>query len=317
MNRKSKFVSPNWPKTPFWALAPMANITTYPFASQCSKYGADLVWTPMVHTDTIVHNWPEAEKILDFKDLRYVIQLVGSEPRMFTKAIEIILEHGLKPLSFDLNAGCPDKNIVKSGCGGALLKNPDRIMDIIGAMRSATEIPISVKTRAGFDNLTDIYDLMPRLVNLGISMITIHPRTVKQGYAGFADWKVVKNLKLKTKNPEILVIGSGDIKTWQEAVKRQQETSCDGIMIGRGALGRPWIFDEIKSRTDHRFDPLEVKKLVLDLADKANALWGTRGIVESRKHFAWYYRGFDGAKEIRARLMLAQTLEDVQEILNN
>lgn len=295
----------------------MANITTYPFASQCSDYGADLVWTPMVHTDTIIHNWPEAIKILDFKDLRYIIQLVGSEPDNFAEAIKIILGHDLKPLGFDLNAGCPDKNIVKSGCGGALLKNPDRIIDIVKAMKSATEMPISVKTRAGFDNLADIYDIVPRLVKLGVSMITVHPRTVKQGYTGSADWSVVQkltsHLKPLTSNP--LIVGSGDIQTWQEAIEKQKETSCDGVMIGRGALGRPWIFDEIKSQINHHPDLREIKRLILDIADKANTIWGVQGIVESRKHFAWYCKGFDGAKEIRIKLMAAETLDDVTESL--
>lgn len=301
-------------KTPFYALAPLANITTYPFASQCSAYGADLVWTPMVHTDTIINNWPEAAKILDFKDLKYfLIQLVGSEPENFAEAIKIIEKNGLEPLGYDLNAGCPDKNIVKSGCGGCLMKEPEKIAAIVRSMKAATGRPISVKTRAGFDNLSDIYELADRLAREGVWLLTVHPRTVKQAYAGKADWQVIKKLKSQQ---EMLIAGSGDVTSWQEAIRRQAETHCDGILIGRGALGKPWIFDEIKSGKDHRYTLHEIKRLVLDLADKANEIWGDQGIIESRKHFAWYFRGFEGAKETRISLMAATTLKDVEKVLD-
>lgn len=302
-------------KKPFYALAPMANISTYPFASQCSACGADLMWTPMVHTDTIINNWPEAAKILDFKDIEnYLIQLVGSEPERFDEAIKVIEENGLKPIGYDLNAGCPDKNIVKSGCGGCLMKDPDRIIAIVEAMKAATKRPVSVKTRAGFDNLSDIYSLADRLEEEGIWLLTVHPRTVKQGYTGKADWEVVK--KLKSQLGDILVAGSGDIATWQQALNMQMETNCDGVLIGRGALGRPWIFDEIKARKDHPMSLLEIKRFVLDIADKANTIWGDQGIIESRKHFAWYLRGFNGAKELRTKLMGVTNIREVEKVLD-
>lgn len=303
---------------PFFALAPMANITTYPFASQCVEYGADLVWTPMVHTDTVINNWDETQKIIGFKEVdNFVIQIVGSEPEKFAQAIKIIELKGLNPLSFDINAGCPDKNIVKSGCGGALLKTPDKIIEIVKAMQSATDhrVPVSVKTRAGYDNLTDIYELAPRLIEAGISMLTVHPRTVKQGYTGSADWAVVEGVKRKLKSGKCLIVGSGDVKTWQEAIVRQEETGCDGVMIGRGALGHPWIFKEVKERRDLVVGGEETKRLALDLATKTDAIWGDYGILEARKHFAWYFKGFDGAKELRTKLMSAETFVDVKKIL--
>lgn len=206
-------------KTPFYALAPMANISTYPFALQCVRYGADLVWTPMVHTDTIINNWPEAKKILDFEPSslnchsgliknynklsrnpdscirrndkengikNYLVQIVGSDPDKFIKSVKII-EKGLDPFGIDLNFGCPDKNIVKSGCGGAMLKNPARVVEIVKAVKNATRLPLSIKTRAGWDDLNQIYKLAPELEKAGIDMLTVHPRTVKQGFRGKAD----------------------------------------------------------------------------------------------------------------------------------
>ncbi len=303
---------------PLFVLAPMANITTYPFASQCAEFGADLVWTPMVHTDTILNNWSEAEKILNFKEIdNYIIQLVGSEPEKFSQAIAKIEKAKLKNVGYDLNAGCPDKNIVKSGCGGALLKDPNKIVAIVEAMQSATKKPISVKTRLGYDNDQVIFDLAPKLADAGISMLTIHPRTVKQAYAGQADWAVINKIcNLAHDNWSMAVIGSGDIKTWREAQERQAETGCDGVMIGRGALGRPWIFEEIRASKDITKTPAEIKELALSLAEKMGSIWGNHGIVESRKHFAWYFRGFDGAKDLRMELMQAESLEDVKKALD-
>ncbi len=321
MIQNSKFkIQDSSIKTPLFVLAPMANITTYPFASQCTDFGADLVWTPMVHTDTIINNWNEAEKILNFKKItNYIIQLVGSEPGKFEEAIKIIKKNNLNPLGFDINTGCPDKNILKSGCGGSLLKNPNLILDIVKSAQKATTLPISVKTRAGYDNHNDIYELAPRLIDLGISILTIHPRTVRQGYAGSADWDIIKSIQssLFENQPSAKLIGSGDIKTWQEAIRAKQKTSCDGVMIGRGALGRPWIFKEIKDEKDYGPSLREIKMLAIDLSIKANSIWGDKGIVESKKHYASYFRGFDGAKELRLKLMTAKNLEDVRNILAN
>lgn len=304
-------------KTPFFALAPMANISNYPFASHCAQFGADLVWTPMVHTDTILNNWDEAARIIDFKEVKnYVIQIVGSDPEKVGQAIETIMQKGLKPIAFDINCGCPDKSILKSGCGGFLLKNPDQIAKIAESAIAATELPVSIKTRAGYDNLTDIYELSQRLATAGVSMLTIHPRKVTAGYAGEADWQVVKNVKEKLKASNMLIVGSGDVKTWQQALERQKETGCDGVMIGRGAWGKPWIFKEIKDKKDFSPDYNLLKDLVLDLSKKADEIWGDKGIIESRKHYGWYFRGVDTAKAKRVELMKASTLEDVERILS-
>lgn len=304
-------------KTPFYALAPMANISIYPFASQCARFGADLVWTPMVHTDTIINNWPEAKKILDLAPLTYyVVQIVGSGPEKFVKSVKII-EKNLEPKGVDLNFGCPDKNIVKSGCGGALLKTTDQIVEIIKAVRKSTKLPISVKTRAGWDDMSQIYKLAPILEKAGINMLTVHPRTVKQGFQGKADWEILRILKTKylKHNSRMLLCGSGDITTWQEAIERQKETGCDGVMIGRGALGRPWLFSEIKNKGNYTPTLEEIKKLVLEISQISYAIWGSKGIVESRKHFAHYFRGFHGAQEYRKKLMTAISLDEIKKIL--
>lgn len=300
---------------PFHALAPMANITTYPFASQAVKYGADIVWTPMVHTDTILNNWAEAEKTLNFKDIKnYIVQIVGSDPKKFADSVVLIEKH-LSPAGIDLNFACPDKNIVKSGCGGALLKDTDRMLKIVKAVNKVSNLPISVKTRSGWDNPEQIMDLAPRLWKTGISRITVHPRIVTQGFRGEADWEIIASIKKKY--PEIVLCGSGDIKTWQEAIERQAETGCDGVMIGRGALGRPWVFTEIAEKKDYEPTLDEIKGLVIDLSEKAEQVWGAKGIVESRAHYANYFKGFDGASQYRSKLMLAKDTSGIKTILPN
>jgi tRNA-dihydrouridine synthase B len=356
LNQNSKLRTKNLPKKPFWALAPMANITTYPFASQCADFGADLLWTPMVHVDTILNNWDEAEKILNFQNPvfqsgenicchsaldaeskiprpagrqaafagmklkgipNYIIQLVGSDPEKFSEAIKFIEKNKLKPLGFDINCGCPDKNIVKSGCGGSLLNSPGTIIDIVNSAKRATTLPISVKTRVGYDNSDEIFKLVPKLILAGVSMITVHPRTVKQGYAGQADWNIIKDIHSSffMAQSSALLVGSGDVKTWQEVMLRQKETNCHGVMIGRGALGRPWIFEEIKKQKDKTIKLEEIKDLILDLATKADDIWGDKGVIESRKHFAWYSKGFKGAKTLRSDLMKVTNLDEVLRVL--
>lgn len=292
----------------------MANITTYPFASQAAKYGADLSWTPMVHTDTIINNWPGAKKILDFHEIdNYLVQIVGSKPERFAESVKII-EKELNPLGIDLNFACPDKNIVKSGCGGALMQDPERMFAIIKAAKAATNLPISVKTRAGWDNYDQICPLTCDFKELGVEMVTVHPRTVKQAFSGKADWGVIK--KLKEENPDILICGSGDIQTWQEALEKQKMTGCDGILIGRAALGKPWIFKEITEKANYIPDLKEIKSVALDIAVKSDKLWGDKGIMEGKKHFAAIFRGSNEAADLRRKLMLATTYSEIKVILD-
>ncbi|MDD3480662.1 MAG: tRNA-dihydrouridine synthase family protein [Patescibacteria group bacterium] len=291
----------------------MAGVTTYPFASQCLDFGADLAFAPMVHTDFVLNNLEEALKVVDFKEhSNYVIQLVGSDPEKFEEAIKLLLKH-VKPLGFDLNAGCPDKNIVKSGCGGALLENPQKIIEVVRAMKSATSLPVSVKTRAGYNNTEAIFGLVDFLNKERVSLLTIHPRKVTQMYSGEADWGIIERVRKMT---DIPLCGSGDVKTWQEARDKVGEYSLAGVMIGRGALGRPWIFREIKEKKDYSPTLGEIKELALDLSRKTNSIWGDRGIIEARKHYAWYFKGITGAKGLRTKLMQASTIEEIKLLLH-
>lgn len=291
----------------------MANITTYPFASQAVKYGADLVWTPMVHTDTIINNWVEAEKILNFHEIKnYLVQIIGSEPENFVKSVEII-EKKLKPLGIDLNFACPDKNIVKSGCGGFLLKQPENIIHIINAVKKNTDLPVSIKTRLGWENKKEIFDIVPLFLKAKIDLLTVHGRTVKQGFKGKADWGNIG--KLKKMYPKLVICGSGDIVDWKDAQRKAEEYGVEGIMIGRSTLGRPWIFKEIKESKDYNPTINEIKKLAYDLVLKSNEIWGEKGIIESRKHFGWYFKGFEGAAGFRKKLMVASSLAQIKEIL--
>jgi tRNA-dihydrouridine synthase len=208
---------------------------------------------------------------------------------------------------------CPDKNIVKSGCGGSLMQQPNQMYAIVKAVKKATNLPVSVKTRVGFKNREEIFEIASKLKDLGIDMLTIHGRTVKQAFTGDASWKEVA--LVKEIMGDVLVCGSGDVTTWEQAVELQAKTGVDGVMIGRGALGNPWIFREIKAEKDYEPELPEIKKLALEVAQKSYEIWGEKGITESKKHFAWYFRGFLGAASYRKELMEAKTLDDVTNIL--
>ncbi len=311
---------------PFFSLAPMAKISTYPFLSQCMEFGAEPAWLPMVHTDMVLNNWTEVQKIIgpesyyqsgikNGKERSRIVQLVGSSPNGFIKAVRIIEKNNINPLSFDINAGCPDKNIVKSGAGGALLKEPKKVVEIVKSIKNSTKTPVSVKTRAGFTNPKDVYGLALDLARAKVAMITVHPRTVSQKYEGRANRKIVADVKKELKKTRCLVVGSGDVRSWQEATAYREEVGCDGLLIGRGALGKPWVFFEIKRGKEYKPGLDEIKRLVLDLSKKYYEIWGNRGIVEARKHYGWYFRGFKGAKKLRSKLMTASTLMDVEEII--
>lgn len=300
----------NLPK-PFWALAPMAGITTYPFARQAKKYGADLLWTPMVHTDTILNNWPEAKKILDFKEIRpYLVQILGNNPQKIEKSIKLI-EKNLKPTGIDLNFACPDKNVLKSGCGGALLKKQELMIEIAKAAINSTRLPISIKTRLGWDK-AEIMDLAKKLEKIGVSLLAIHGRTVLQGFKGEAEWGTICQIKKNTS--KMLIAGSGDIKTYTDAIALKDKV-LDGYLVGRASLGRPWIFQEVKEKKTINFGIKQKKELILEIAKLSEEIWGKKGIIEARKHFAWYAKGFLGASELRKKLMLTQNSGEVIDVL--
>ena len=323
-------------KKPAFVLAPMANITTLPFRSICKEMGADIVFTPMLASNAIVYNPLETLKIAEFKpeEQPVIVQLFGYDGDLIAQAANIVNDR-IHPAGIDINMGCPAPKITGNECGSGLLRDYDKALEIARHVRENFKGQLSVKVRLGWrDN--DVKQFVKHLEEIGIDAISIHGRTAKMGYSGKADWDAIYDI---AKEISIPVIGNGDITTAEEAWGRLEGSSLAGVMIGRGALGNPWIFSEIKKNKTKDKKPLsssseakdpeilhnvqndstELKRVILDQTLRTIDYLGSeeQAIREMRKHYGWYLKGFPGAQELCKRAMLFNTLQDIKKILSD
>lgn len=308
-------------------LAPVAGYSDVAFRAVCTEMGAALCYTEMVSAEALVRNHSKTKELLarDPVETHYAIQLFGANPATLAKAAEIV--SAFQPIVIDLNCGCPVPKIIKAGAGSALLKTPERIGEIVRAMRSATSVPISVKIRTGWDEKSINYlETAGMAIEAGACAITLHGRTRAQGYSGKADWDAIKALAAQTSVP---IFGSGDIFRADDAIAMQGYTGCDGVMVARGAIGNPFIFQELCQLTaGRRFDkplspkfdkPLSPKVVAqtalhhLELAVKY--LGEPTACVEFRKHFCAYTKGFAGGAALRAQAVRCSTFAEFQSLL--
>ncbi len=303
-------------KKPIKLLAPMAGYTDSVFRSICKDFGADAVMTELISADAIYFALKKSkEKLLKSKtyslmqfqesERPVVIQLFGKDPEKFIVAAGFI-ETELKADGIDLNLGCSVKKVLKSGHGAALLNDIDQAVLIIKSLKESTKLSISVKTRTGFSDQSEILKFGPELAAAGADAIIVHGRTAKQGFAGEADWTNI--YKLKEMLPDTIIIGNGDIKKYDDIIKRVK--NLDGVAIGRAALGRPWIFSGKEPKSS------ELVKLIRKQARLAYKMKGKQGIIELRKHLVWYFKGFENALELRKASIMIESLEDVERILH-
>lgn len=307
-------------KKPVFVLAPMANITTLPFRSICKEMGADIVFTPMLASNAIVYNPLETLKIAEFlpEEQPVIVQFFGYDGDIIAQAANIVNDR-IHPAGIDINMGCPAPKITGNECGSGLLRDYDKALEIARHVRANFKGQLSVKIRLGWrDN--DVKQFVKHLEEIGIDAISIHGRTAKMGYSGKADWDAIYDI---ARSVNIPVIGNGDITTAEEAWDRVGATPCTrpslaGVMIGRGALGNPWIFQQIRHPELVSGSTDELKRVILDQTLRTIAYLGSEGqaIREMRKHYGWYLKGFPGALELRKRAMLAETLEDIKKILD-
>jgi nifR3 family TIM-barrel protein len=325
---------------PLLVLAPMAGYTDSAFRQLCHEFGADIVVSELISADAIAYtkfkiqnlkfknneeytvlegkNNATAEMLMfSQKERPFVVQLFGKYPEKFAKASKWISEE-LKPDGIDINMGCPARKVVGSDHGAALLKNPDLAVEIVKAVKENTQLPVSVKTRLGWDSDDQILDFAPRLVEAGIDAITIHGRTYKDGFKGVARWENIYQTKFKIQNlkfkKEVAVIGNGDISSYEEAMERANNgvTKLDGVAIGRAVFGKPWIFQKIKNQKSK----IKIKELVIRHAELAFETKGERGIIEMRKHLLAYTKGLPNAKELRRELVEVKSVKEIEEIIN-
>ena len=308
-------------KKPFFVLAPMANVTDAAFRSIISKYGKpDVMWTEFVSADGLVS---EGKKKL-LADLKYsederpiVAQLFSANPERMEEAARLVVMLGFDGL--DINMGCPDKAIVKQGAGGALIKNPKLAVEIIEAARRgvAGKIPISVKTRIGYSK-DELENWLPILLKTEVVAVTIHARTVKEMSKVPARWQHIKNaVKIRNRlKCHTLIIGNGDVPSLEDGMKLVKETGADGIMIGRGIFGNPFLFNK-KSLKNSAHLKMKLKILVEHTLLFEKMSKGAKRFDVMKKHFKAYVSGFDGAKELRATLMQTKNAKEVKKVVGD
>ncbi len=320
---------------PFFVLAPMADVTDASFRRVIAKYGKpDVMWTEFVSADGLVRAKDEGKKKL-LKDLEYgdierpiVAQLFSSKPEYMFQAAKIIKELGFDGL--DINMGCPDKGVEKQGAGAALIKNPKLARKVIRSAKEGFGGPVSVKTRIGY-NKDELDTWLPEILKEGISAVTVHARTRKEMSKVPAKWDTVERaVKIRNEiSPGTLIIGNGDVVDINDARRKCLEVGCDGAMLGRAIFGNPFLFanlTQIKSgnQIEHPDESLtkkdasvEEKLLVLmehtELFDKI--LSGVKNFSVMKKHFKAYVQGFNGAVELRQKLMETENHKDVDKVV--
>jgi nifR3 family TIM-barrel protein len=343
-------------KKPFFCLAPMSDVTDIAFRYILAKYGKDrenkdrvVFWTEFVAADGLCNKLAKKKlsHMLEYSERErpIVAQVFGANPENMKKACQYVASLGFDGI--DINMGCPDKSVVSQGAGAGLIKTPKLAREIIQAAHAGIEaaglhIPVSVKTRIGF-NKEDIDNWIPELLKEDISALTIHLRTAKELSLVPAKWEYIKKIKtlIEKSGKEILLIGNGDVVDLKDAEEKALKYGCDGVMIGRGVFGNPWFFSSKNLEKDSNFSgllqpsagtfPVQNQNLSQDLIEeKLKVLIEHTQIFDEKllkpqhknfatmkKHFKAYVNGFDGAKELRVKLMETENSKQVEKIIND
>lgn len=298
-------------KKPIIALAPMADYTDGPFSLICKKFGADVIYREMVSAEALVRGNEKTLGMADFdeKERPMILQIFGQDPKTMAQAAAI-LEERFHPDGIDINMGCPARKIVSNFNGACLIKEPKLAAKIVEAVKGAVAIPVSVKTRTGWADEKEILKFAPLLEKAGARAIAIHGRTKAMGYSGKANWKIIGRVKEKLSIP---VLANGDIVDFLSFKNAMEITGADGVLIGRGALGNPWLFENLKKKKDARPPLSEIKKVILKHAKSHTAHYGE--LVSFRKHCLNYFKGAPGAKKIRETLAQIKSLKDLIKAL--
>ena len=300
------------------ALAPMAGVADRAFREICVSYGASYVVSEMVSSKGLTMCDRKSKKLLQLskKEMPAAAQIFGNDPEIMAQSARACLDYN--PEVIDINMGCPAPKIAGNGGGSALLKTPDLAEEIMKSVKNAVDIPVTVKIRLGWDkDSINCIDMAQRAERAGMSAVTLHGRTRQQMYAPPVDLSMIAEVK---RNISIPLIGNGDITDGISAAKMLEETGCDYLMVGRGALGRPWVFSQINAYLQNGIilpePPVSERMLVMIKHIKLICEYkGERvGIREARKHAAWYIKGIKGAAAYRQQVGALESIEQLEEM---
>lgn len=301
-------------------LAPMAGVSEAPFRQICRRMGADVVLSEFLSSEAIRRRIRNTLEGAEFEECERPIgiQIYGADPAAMAEATALVTE-AYRPDFVDINFGCPVKKVVQRNGGSGCLRDLDLVGTIIRACVAATHLPVTVKTRSGWNDETrDPVTIALRMQDAGARAFTLHPRTRTQMFGGRADWDEIARV---TEALEIPVIGNGDIQTADDVVRMRAHTGCAGVMIGRGAFGNPWLFRDARALLAGRQRPDapdagERFRVALEHARLALRLQGDtrKTVIEFRKHLGWYTKGLRGASELRQRLFQIESIAEAETI---
>ncbi len=303
-------------------LAPMEDVSDPPFRSVCKANGVDLMFTEFISSEGLIRDAIKSKQKLDIFDYERPvgIQIFGGDEEAMALSAKIV--DTVQPDLVDINFGCPVKKVVTKGAGAAVLKDVDLMVRLTDAVVRSTSLPVTVKTRLGWDhNSINIVEVAERLQDVGIKALSIHGRTRNQMYKGEADWTYIAKVK---ENPRIRIpiFGNGDIDSPEKALKFKNRFGVDGIMIGRAAIGYPWIFNEIKYfvQTGQHLPPPTIEQRVEVIRQHLHCSVEWKGLIpginEMRRHYTNYLKGLPNIKDYRLKLVTVRSVEEIDETLN-
>ena len=299
-------------------LAPMAGVTDLPFRLLCKEHGVGLVCMEMVSAKAIYYKNKNTEQLLEIypQERPVSLQLFGSDADIIAEMAAKIEDRPFDILDF--NMGCPVPKVVNNGEGSALMKNPKLVEEILTKLVRAVKKPVTVKIRKGFDEEhVNAVEIARIAESCGVAAVAVHGRTRQQYYSGHADWDIIRQVKEAVQIP---VIGNGDLHTAEDVCRMKEQTGCDGFMIGRGAQGNPWIFEQILHKLETgdelpRPTVQEVTEMVLRHARLQVEIKGEyTGMREIRKHAAWYTAGYRNSSKLRGKINEVETIQQLEEL---
>tara|TARA_B100001250_G_scaffold374991_1_gene362234 strand:- start:4142 stop:5119 length:978 start_codon:yes stop_codon:yes gene_type:complete len=302
-------------------LAPMEDVSDPPFRKLCKRGGADVMFTEFISSEGLIRNAEKSVQKLDIFEFERPIgiQIFGNNIDSMKEATEIA--SNTNPDIIDINYGCPVKKVTCKGGGAAILQDIPKMVKMTSEIVKSTNIPVTVKTRLGWDDGTKyIVEVAERLQDIGIKAISIHGRTRKQMYKGQANWELIRDVK-NNQRMKIPVFGNGDVSCPNSAQEKKEKYNVDGIMIGRGAIGNPWIFNQIKEylQTGKIIDEpsiVEKANIVLEHLDLSVKWKGEKlGVLEMRRHYGNYFRGMPQIKQYRSKLVQSNEYQELAELI--